>query len=621
VALLPAVALLLAGCASPAVRTVRLGEWIRSANRSALLGDDLSEYTLRYLRRRDLTTAAGRRPAKLLADLDAQLYPEADRDTLFALSELCYLQGKRCKGNAREEVRLYLSSARYAYACLFDRAPGARLHEFDPRFRLACDFYNRSLAGLFQGGLARYRLLEEGKTRAPLVRGTIEIRAPRESAIELERLGPESLAYHYEAAAFTTQSRRYGIGVPLIAERAAVETTAGERVTLRRRIPQVTAATAFLRFGSRIGVEDPAGAGRTADFQVFNPVESPEIDIAGRKVQLEADLSTPLAFLLEANRDLSGVSGMRAKLKGDVISARRGLYMMQPYRPGKIPVVFVHGLMSEPTTWLRMLNDLMFDPELTDRYQFWAFFYPTSNPIVISAAELRESLRWTREELDPAGRDAALDSMVVVGHSMGGLLTRLMIQRAEVSLVKSWMGVEIEELDISDEEKALLKRVDTFEPLPFVSRVLFLATPHRGAKMAKGMIGRIGDLIAAAPKYVLNSVEGAFEAVGLDEEDLPSGIDNLRSDSLFMKYFNGLPMDPGIPFHSIIGNAKAADTPGGSDGVVTYDSSHLDGAVSEKIVKFGHNVQKHPRAILEVRRILLLHPDGKPEKTTSASGR
>ena len=298
---------------------------------------------------------------------------------------------------------------------------------------------------------------------------------------------------------------------------------------------------------------------------------------------------------------------MKKKLKGDAISDRRGLYMMQPYQPGKIPVVFVHGLMSDPTVWHQILNDLMFDPVLSQRYQFWAFFYTTSNPILFSAAELRESLLWTRGELDPDGRDPALDQMVIVGHSMGGLLTRLMIQRNEHSYLAPYLGTRIDDLDISEREKETLKKVDTFEPLSFVDRVVFMATPHRGSKMAQGFIGRVGDSISSTPTYILDAVKGTLEAVGMSAKDISSGIDDLQTDSRFMGFYNGLPMAPDVPYHSIIGNKTKADTPGGSDGVVAYESSHLEGAASEKIVKSGHTVMDQTQAILEVRRILSLH--------------
>lgn len=601
---------LIGGCSSePALRRVGLEEWIRIQNRSALLGDEPSEFSMRYLRRRDLLTAFEKAPEQLLVKMDQALCPEPDRNTLYVLSELCYLRAKKVRRNREQEQKFYMSAARYAYACLFDQGSGAHLNEIDPRVRLACDFYNRSLAALFRHPGSGSKLIEDGIGTIPLIRGAIDVYAPRSSTILLDRLDRDSLAYTYDATSFPTQSRRFGVGVPVIAEHSVGGSTKEGKVGLQRRLPQITAATVLLRFSSQICKDRASGRNPKAYIEIFNPLETSEIEIAGKQVPLEADLTTPLAFLLEANKDLAGVSGMRKKLKGDAISDRRGLYMMQPYQPGKIPVVFVHGLVSDPTVWLRMFNDLIFDPALSERYQFWAFFYPTSNPIIFSAAELRESLRWTREELDPDDRDPALNRMVIVGHSMGGLLTRMMVQRNEGDLMQSWLGVSVDTLDVTEDEKAILKKVERFEPLPSVKRVVFLAAPHRGAKMAQGVIGRYGDKISSTPGYLLEALEGTLETVGLDKKDLPSGIDNLRMDSPFMASFNNLPMTPEVPFHSIIGNKKAADTPGGTDGIVAYKSSHLAGAASEKIVKSGHNVMEHQQTILEVRRILLLHLD------------
>jgi len=597
------------GCASePGLRTAGLDAWIDMENRSALTGDQPSEFTMRYLRRRDLVTAFERQPENLLLEMDKALCPQADRDTLFTLSELCYLRAKKAKSNREQERKLYLSSARYAYACLFDRESGAHLSEFDPRFRMACDFYNRSLAALLGRSEAGSELVTTGQTTLPLIQGAIRLYAPRDSGLQLDRLGQDSLAYNYDATGFAIQSRRFGLGVPIIAERTPGGGSSKEgSLPLQRRFPQVTAATVLLTFNERICGNGAPRANPQGGLEVLDPIATPEVEIAGRRVPLEADLTTPLAFLLEANKDLSGLSGMQKKLKGDFISARRGLYMLQPYRPGKIPVVFVHGLMSDPLAWLPILNDLMFDPVLSERYQFWTFFYATSNPILISAAELRESLLWTRAELDPDGRDTALDQMTLVGHSMGGLLSRLMIQRNDRDLFKTVLGVSVNDLNVSEKEKTMLRSLERFEPLPFVDRVVFLATPHRGAKMAEGLIGRIGDSKSEAPGYVLDSIKGTLQAVGLDEKGLPSGIDNLRMDGPFMSYYNGLTMAPNVPYHSIIGNKQAADTPGGTDGVVTYESSHLAGAASEKIVESGHSVMGHPQTIIEIRRILSLH--------------
>jgi len=82
--------------------------------------------------------------------------------------------------------------------------------------------------------------------------------------------------------------------------------------------------------------------------------------------------------------------------------------MLHPYRPGRIPVVLIHGTASSPARWADLVNELQNDPKLRDRIDFWLFTYNTSNPILLSASDLRESLQRFVHELDPLGRDPVL---------------------------------------------------------------------------------------------------------------------------------------------------------------------------------------------------------------------
>jgi hypothetical protein len=59
-----------------------------------------------------------------------------------------------------------------------------------------------------------------------------------------------------------------------------------------------------------------------------------------------------------------------------------------------------------------------------------------------------------------------------------------------------------------------------------------------------------------------------------------------------------------VPFHSIIGQRRPGRKESGSDGVVPYWSSHLDGAASERIVRSDHGVIGNAEAIEEVIQIL-----------------
>ena len=121
-----------------------------------------------------------------------------------------------------------------------------------------------------------------------------------------------------------------------------------------------------------------------------------------------------------------------AQLEAAVVGLFRyeptGLSLLRPYERGKIPVVFVHGLWSNPWSWSRMIESLEADAALRDRYQFWTFGYSTGDPILYSAWLLRRDLDEARRKFDPDGTDAAFDRTVVVGHSMGGLLAKKMVQ-------------------------------------------------------------------------------------------------------------------------------------------------------------------------------------------------
>jgi pimeloyl-ACP methyl ester carboxylesterase len=302
-------------------------------------------------------------------------------------------------------------------------------------------------------------------------------------------------------------------------------------------------------------------------------------------------------------------------LDAKALADQKGLYLGQPYQRGKIPIVFVHGLMSSPLAWLEMINDLMENPQIRQRYQFWFFLYPTGNPILFSASVLRDSLLEARQVFDPEGKDPAFDQMVLVGHSMGGLLAKMVVQQSDDLLWKVASDRAIEHLGITVEQRAFLERMLFFEPLPFVSRIVFIAVPHRGSKLvrkpiverATSLVKPAANLVRLTADVIMALVEDADTAEDLLAKHMPTGIGDLRPDNPVLQTIAELPMDPDVTYHSIIGNHLAADTPGGTDTVVPYESSHLEGAASERIVQSDHSAQTHPLAILEVKRILLEH--------------
>ena len=135
--------------------------------------------------------------------------------------------------------------------------------------------------------------------------------------------------------------------------------------------------------------------------------------------------------------------------------------MMQPYRPGRIPVVFVHGTASSPARWAEMTNELMNDPVLGQRYQFWFFLYNTGNPVAYSAMGLREALQHVVADVNPNGTDPALRQMVVIGHSQGGLLTKMTVVNSGTRFWDANFQVPFEQADLPEERRTCCAAVSS----------------------------------------------------------------------------------------------------------------------------------------------------------------
>jgi pimeloyl-ACP methyl ester carboxylesterase len=327
-------------------------------------------------------------------------------------------------------------------------------------------------------------------------------------------------------------------------------------------------------------------------------------------VPLEADETTVLAYVLASpeiwERELKAFfSGVFSE------STPTQLASIDAYRPGRIPVVFVHGTASSAGRWGDMVNDLLDEPRIRDRYQFWFFTYDTGNPVLYSAALLREALGDAVRKLDPAGTDPALSEMVVIGHSQGGLLTKAMVVDTGDRVWEAIAYKPIDEVRLSPEGRDLLRRAVFIKPLPYVRRVVFIATPHRGSYLTEYPVTEfLGRFLTLPLRIVRTGVELARNA-----GDFKVNPNNLGSGSLFgmtpnnpvLQTMAATPIAAGVHAHSIIAVAGNGPGEGSDDGVVEYSSSHLVGVNSEYIVRSTHSTQSNPYTIEEVRRILLLH--------------
>jgi pimeloyl-ACP methyl ester carboxylesterase len=287
--------------------------------------------------------------------------------------------------------------------------------------------------------------------------------------------------------------------------------------------------------------------------------------------------------------------------------------MSQPYQRGRIPVVFVHGTASDLVWWAEMLNTLRGDPQLRTRYQFWFFRYNSSRPILDSADALRRILTETRLACDPEGTDPAMNQMVVIGHSQGGLLTKTTVVRTGDLLWRSLSDTPFEQANLSPEGRELLRRWLFIEPLPFVKRVVFISTPHRGSFLAGRKIGNLFRRILDLPADMFTgfaSILKISDKLRLPvqlEGRIPTSLDGMSPDNPILHALAAIPIETGVTAHSIIAVEGDGDPAEGDDGVVAYQSAHLEGVASEFIVRSGHSCQENPLTIEEVRRILLVH--------------
>jgi pimeloyl-ACP methyl ester carboxylesterase len=325
----------------------------------------------------------------------------------------------------------------------------------------------------------------------------------------------------------------------------------------------------------------------------------------------ESDLTTPLAYMWSrSDLDRYRWTGL---LRPGPAAGRAGLMLIRPYEPGKIPVVMIHGLASSPLAWVAMVNDLLLDPRIQERFQFMLYMYPTGIPFPIAAAGLRDTLQQAEQTFRwPDGRpDPAFYKMVLLGHSMGGLLSHSMAVDSEQKFWDVNTYVPFQQIKGPPEVLDELQRYMFFDAQPFVSRVVFLAVPHRGSSLSRALVGRVSSNLISTDDHVSNLlgrlVRDNPEAFPRRFRRVPTSIETLDPDSPYLKALLTMKPGRGVTFHSIIGSERPEGKENTTDGVVPYRSSHIDGVASEVIVQSDHGVQKNPYAIMEVHRILLEH--------------
>ena len=615
------------GCAEIAVRPVRAPDFLSAWRASIQQPDGLSVRTMQTLRQYDLDGILARQSDAVVAQLKTLAIATPTPDLIYALAEIHFWQGRRAEQAGKPfACHDYYLSAGYAYHYLMgaavapaDGASGVAASTFDPRFRLACDLYNAGLAKCIRAAQRVGKLDPARPLYVATADGsgfTLSV-AHHGFSWRPEEFGKLLFSEDYRVEGLSNQFRTYGLGVPMIGERASDPSPAAHAWYPRNLEFPVTA---FFQFPEAIADLEQQHAGR---LDLYNPNNIGSVSVPGGRMPLESDLTTPLAYALaHAGFSEDAYDGL---LNPNRLQPKTGIYMFEPYQPGKIPVLLIHGIWSSPLTWAPLINDLQADPVIRERYQFWAYLYPSADPYLVTAADLRGRLKMLKAELDPHGQDPTLDDLVVVGHSMGGLVARLLTASSGHSF---WRLINkqtpLAELSMRAQTKSELQQTFYFEQQTYVRRVIFLATPHHGSSLSPSWPARFINRFIRLPNTVADTLRDVVQSdptawPTLAKGDLPTSIDFLAPGSPGLELLANQPRPDGVHYHSVVGVLPHPSylvetlSPGGrskegTDGVVQYTSAHLPESESELIVPADHfNVHHHPRAVLEVRRLLYEH--------------
>jgi hypothetical protein len=574
--------------------------------------------TTSLLRHYDLLDVFKKSPEVALDKLQELTFEEKGAEKIYAISELAYIVGKRLEteGKKGAAMDLYTVAVSNAYLYLFSPELDGSRNPYDPQFRGACDLYNSSLESMLRLVHREGQLNPGNNYRITTNDSKYDVQVVNRGPWNNQDFGELKFSSEFQVKGIDASNVTYGVGVPLIAMRnRRSPEEPGEKY-----YPEGLAfpVTAILRVTSpNLQSSRDQHHRHPCVLELHDPLASTDIELNSRLVPLQADLSTPLAYFLDNPKFREQTDSTLGLLDPNKTQKLRGIYMLEPFDPNRIPVVMVHGLWSSPLTWMPMFNDLRSFRELRKNYQFWFYQYPTGQPFWISATQLRSDLATLRRDLDPELQQGVLDQMVLVGHSMGGLVSRMQTIESGNEFWSILSDEPFENIQGNEEDKRKLAEALFFHPNPSIQRVITIGTPHRGSDYANDYTQWIARNLIRLPSSLIelgNSIIQQNPGVIRNTALLltTTSIDSLNPKSPIFPAMLRARRATWVRYHNIIGivnksqwfESKSVD----SDGVVTVDSAHMDDVASEIVVASHHStIHSTPRSILEVRRILIEH--------------
>ena len=570
--------------------------------------------SIEFLRQQGLLRVWRRSPEAAISRIHQLVENDHSLDTIFALANLKFVWAERLRmaGEDQKSISEYAGTAVLAYQFLFDQRYDRFRNAYDPNFRGICDLYNHSLEEML-------RLVDTEESLNPGYRYTIQTKTGEiqfsiqaEGRWKKESIGELRFVSDFKMSGIRNQFRTYGLGVPLVAKWQTDESNsfATKYYPKGLKIP----LTAFLKVDEKCSQDGSLNC----TLHLLDPLENRTIHVANRTAPLESDVTTPLAVFLSdplLNTSLLGVISM---INADIAQEVAGLYMLDPFDPNKIPVVLVHGLGSTPMTWTEMFNDLRANPRIRENYQFWFYMYPSGQPFWVSAREMRREFAELEKHFAQIKNRDALQKMIFVGHSMGGLVSRM---QTIDSGDEFWKLVSDRSVNQLAGQPAIRRDlVDTlyFKPNPSIRRVITISSPHLGSNFANDTTIWLSRTFFKLPELFNGNEEIVKQNPGFfrDTELLSTktSVDSLAPASPFFEAVQKAKAAPWVTYHNIYGFSKRSDLwsilgqkiAGKGDGVVPLESSRAIPAKTELEVDATHStIHMNAQAILEVKRILL----------------
>lgn len=642
---------LLSGCQVVTVKNQAVKVTITNERESILTRDKLSEATLNVLsmtgREAKICTA---HPTQCVQELqqipqiqDEQLYSAASE--LYLARALALETSSNCKMGLLashkseekqkiqqenyhqcldQELDMLDKSIRYSYAYMFKTQRGPEDRIFDNRQVQIRDFYNLAIAKLSNAYSLRHPQKEVGQ-QIKIGQSIYQLDFSNYPLLKDQKIEQLMSSYNLNFSGLRSINRRDGFGsefVLVLPDANDQQKESNKYILDPLHFSYASGVNPNIhkaRYLAATFTAEPKSATSVNDIltkpefviRAYDPYKYEQIQLAGKNYPLAANFSTPYGLWLAQNN--LGKAAYLTLIDRDNRLTMPHLYMLEPYNPNKKVIVLVHGLASSPEAWIRLTNDIMGDKVLRENYQVWQVFYSTNMPITESRFQIYALLKQSFAQVN--ANASAKNDAVLIGHSMGGIIARLLVSDADVTQ-KALSMMSNRQLNKYKNVPIVSQRMN-IQDIPNFSRAIFLSAPHHGTAYADLWFTRAARKVIKLPGAFLTAVGDTLQSQEHDFSDLAKQIDqgliqngpsDLSYKSKFMVLTSDIVPRKGLLFHSIMGNNTDSNDPNViTDGVVPYKSAHLDGAVSEKIIKGGHSIQETPEAVLELRRILRLH--------------